>query len=391
MMETIEEESKKELNLISNSNINNGLLDDMNIDFPSTEQTPSHNSGDGKFLFNENVISQSKTFIFKPYLSPNSESKFDENLNLENKIKELHQLKTDYLNYQPNLSSKKRYILFDWIMEVSSQFHFKRKTYYSCINLIEIYFSKITVNTEQIQLIGITCLLISAKNEEILIPQLSYFTKACDNLYSKSEILNQEIIILNALNWKIQYKDLCDLGNLLTYEWDCIINELNKNFNNKDKFPVFRNDPEFKDLLLNRYFQILDYISLDYFYNFVHEKYICICVMYIIIGVAKKAFEYKDAFEFFNNIKPSNYEKVRIYQRFFFNLSKHYFKISMVEILDVMKYVCMFSGIEFEPLHENALDCSSYEEKNQLQIYNRNNYNNFLKLKESRENNNLNV
>ena len=391
MMETVEEESKKELNSISNYEFNNANIDLLNIDIPSTEQTPSHNSGDAKCLFNEKNINKANVFVFKPYLLSNDESKFDENLNLEKKIKELHQLKTNYLNYQPNLSIKKRFILFDWIMEVSSQFRFKRKTYYSCINLIELYFSKITVNTEQIQLIGITCLLISAKNEEILIPQLSYFTKACDNLYSKSEILNQEFIILKTLNWKIQYTDLCDLGNLLTYEWDCIIKDLNKNFNDNDKFPIFRKDPEFKDLLLDHYFQILDYISLDYFYNFVHEKYICICIMYIIIGVAKKAFEYKDAFEFFNNIKPPNDEKVRIYQRFFFNFSKHYFKISMVEILDVLKYVCMFSGIEFEPSNESKADYSSYEERNQLQKYNKNNFNNFQKLKEFREINNLNI
>ena len=157
-------------------------------------------------------------------------------------------------------------------MEVSSQFRFKRKTYYSCINLIELYFSKCVVKINQIQLVGIACLLISSKIEENLIPQISYFVLACDNSYSKKQILKQEELILKTLKWKIQYPNLSDFGNLLMVEWDTNINILNKSFNIQDKFPLFRNDPEYKDLLFDHFFQILDYISLDYFYNFIYEK-----------------------------------------------------------------------------------------------------------------------
>ena len=118
------------------------------------------------------------------------------------------------------------------------------------MNIIELYFSKCKVNTNQIQLVGIASLLISAKNEETTLPEMSYFTQVCDNYYSKSEIRNQELMILNSLKWKIQYTNLSDLGNLLTVKWDKIINNLNKGFNNEDKFPLFRNDPTYKNLLL---------------------------------------------------------------------------------------------------------------------------------------------
>jgi hypothetical protein len=335
-----------------------------------------------------NKINESTSkFIFKPYLTSKDKLFFDEELILDNKIKELHRQKTNYLNYQPDLSIKKRFILFDWIMEVASYFHFKRKTYYSCINLIEIFFSKCKVSTHEIQLIGITCLLISAKNEESTLPELSYFTFACNNLYSKTEIINQEIIILKALKWKIQYINLCDIGNLLTVEWDSIMNNVNKDLNDSDKFPKFRNDPEYKNILMDHYFQILDFISLDYFYNFINEKYVCISVIYIIVGVAKKVFLYKDALECFSNIQ--NYEKVRNYQRFFFNFSKQYFKTNINEIADILKYVCLFCGIKFESSKD--IDDNTPEDCNQLQIYNRNNSFNFQKLKEIREFNNINI
>ena len=392
-MDIVEEEKNNEIknestNIISKSNLDKINTDFSMVDLSSTEPTPTHNHMFDKNIYNNKMNVISNKFVFKPYLTSKDEYKFDENFFLENEINELHKLKT---NYQPDLSIKKRFILLDWIMEVSSQLHFKRKTYYSCVNLIDLYFSKCIVNTNQIQLVGVACLLISAKNEENIIPQLSIFTMVCENYYSKSEIINQELTILKTLKWKIQYTNLSDLGNMLTVKWDSIINSLNKDTNNKDKFPVFRNDPIYKNLLLDHFFQLLDYISLDYFFNFLHEKYICVSVIYIIIGVAKKVFSYENAFEFFNNINPQNNENFRIFQHFFFNFSKKYYKISMIEILDVLKYVCLFSVIKFETTSENINNELTYEEKNQMQGYNKNNALNFQKLKENREANNLNV
>ena len=393
-MDIIEEGEYNQINKEldnSNSNLKSINTDLIMGDLSSAEPTPIHvNTYDKNINYNKMNVVTNK-FEFKPYLTSKDEYKFDENDFLEKEINELHLLKTNYLNYQPDLSIKKRFILLDWIMEVSSQLHFKRKTYYTCVNLIDLFFSKCIVNTNQIQLIGIACLLISAKNEERFIPQLSILAMLCDNYYCKSEIINQEIIILKTLKWKIQYINLSDLGNLLTDKWDTIINKFNKDGNNNDKFPIFRNDPEFNNLLLDHFFQFLDYISLDYFYNFLHEKYICVSVIYIIIGVAKKIFSYQNAFQFFCNLNPQNSENFLKYHHFFFKFSKQYFKITMAEILDVLKYVCQFAVIKFETSFEDIQGEFTYEEKNQMQRYNKNNSLNFQKLKESREANNLNV
>ena len=381
------EEETYELKKESNSSIFHSELNPnyMSVDLLSTEQTPSQNGIESKNITNRQ-INEVQKFVFKPYLTARDEYRFDEDLIIENRIKELHKLKSNYLNYQPDLSVKKRFILFDWLMEVTFQLHLTKKIYYSSINLIELFFSKTTVDINKIQLIGIVCLLISSKNEGIEISNLSYFT----NLYSKSEILNYEVVVLKTLKWKSQYINLCDLANILISKWDSIIIDVNKNFNEGDKFPVFLKDPKYNNLLFNHYFQILDYISLDYFYNFLHEKYICLSVMYIIIGVAKKVFTYEDAFQFFNNINPQNTEIYRGYQRFFFNFVKQYFKINMVEILDVLKYVCLFSGIKFESDITPIYDSIQYKDIIQFQMYNKNNSYNFQKLKEIREIYNLN-
>ena len=383
MEEETYELKKESNNSIFHSEIN---LNCMSIDLLSTEQTPSQNGIESKNITNRQINEEVQKFVFKPYLTARDECKFDEDLIIENRIKELHKLKSNYLNYQPDLSVKKRFILFDWLMEVTFQLHLTKKIYYSSINLIELFFSKSTVDINKIQLIGIVCLLLSAKNEGIEITNLSYFT----NLYSKSEILNYEVVVLKTLKWKIQYINLCDLANILISKWDSIINDVNRNFNEGDKFPFFLNDPKYKNLLFNHFFQILDYISLDYFYNFLHEKHICVSVMFIIIGVAKKVFTYEETFQFFNNINPQNTEMYRGYQRFFFNFVKQNFKINMVEILDVLKYVCLFSGIKFESDITPIYDSIQHKDIIQFQMYNKNNSYNFQKLKEIREIYNLN-
>ena len=129
-MDIIEEETnennnnKKDLNNNIYNSDNNISNDFMNIDLSTTQQTPSKNSYlDIKINNNNNnkMNETSNIIVFKPYLTSEDKYKYDENLILENSIKELHKQKTNYLLYQPDLNIRKRFILIDWIMEVSSQ------------------------------------------------------------------------------------------------------------------------------------------------------------------------------------------------------------------------------------------------------------------------------
>ena len=330
---------------------------------------------------------------FKPYLSSDDDYKYDEFLYLDKKLEEVHKVKVNYLKSQNELSYKKRFILLDWIMEVCYQFHFWRKTYFSCINLIDIFFTKCKVPTDQIQLVGIACLLISAKNEETEIPQISYFSLATENYYSKSDILKKESEILQILKWKIQYVDVLDVINIFALKWDEIIQLFNKEQSiEDDKMPVFRNDPKYKDLLLVHLYHFLDYLSLDYYFNFYNEKYLCVAITYIIVGVVKNIFSYKDAFYSFNKNKLFNNEKVMKYKKHFFDICEKYLKINIVNILDYLKYVCVFSGIIFDSSSDNAnKSINTKDEKNiQLQKYDNHNFDTYKKLEKLRKENYIN-
>lgn len=79
-------------------------------------------------------------------------------------------------------------------MEVSNLFNFQRETYHCAIVLLDIYLSKINkVEIKEFQLIGITCLLIAAKNEEVIIPSITTFAQTTNFAYKSKDILPSKL------------------------------------------------------------------------------------------------------------------------------------------------------------------------------------------------------
>lgn len=91
-----------------------------------------------------------------------------------------------------------RAILLDWIMEVCEVYHLGRTTYYLAVDYIDRFLTirPMTPKT-QLQLLGVTCLFIAAKLEEIYPPKLSEFSYVCDGACTEKEILSCEVRLLN--------------------------------------------------------------------------------------------------------------------------------------------------------------------------------------------------
>jgi hypothetical protein len=89
----------------------------------------------------------------------------DENLNFEENI--LSSIRnSNYFENQVNVNHRMRTILIDWVMEVCGQLSFKRATYHLAVVLIDIFLSKVeNLPTNLLQLTGVSCLIIAAKNE----------------------------------------------------------------------------------------------------------------------------------------------------------------------------------------------------------------------------------
>jgi hypothetical protein len=72
----------------------------------------------------------------------------------------------EYMKSHRYINAYMRSMLFDWMMEVSRQFYFKRYTYHLAIVLVDVYLSlRLDIATSHLQLIGVTCLSLAAKTE----------------------------------------------------------------------------------------------------------------------------------------------------------------------------------------------------------------------------------
>lgn len=104
----------------------------------------------------------------------------------------------------PTLQPRMRAILLDWLIEVCEVYKLHRETYYLAMDYIDRYLSiHQNVPKNQLQLIGITCLFIAAKVEEIYPPKIAEFAYVTDGACTEEEILGKELVILKGLGWNL--------------------------------------------------------------------------------------------------------------------------------------------------------------------------------------------
>lgn len=117
---------------------------------------------------------------------------------------ELYQRNPLLLHRHPSLQARMRSILLDWLNEVSEVYRLHRETYYLSVDFIDRYLSiNEDIPKQQLQLLGITCLFIASKMEEIYPPKLSEFAYVTDGACSEGEITIKELVVLKALNWDL--------------------------------------------------------------------------------------------------------------------------------------------------------------------------------------------
>lgn len=107
------------------------------------------------------------------------------------------------LHKHQEIKPRMRAILLDWLMEVCEVYKLHRETYYLALDFLDRYLStNVSISKTFLQLIGITCLFIAAKVEEIYPPKLSEFAYVTDGACTEEDILKQELVVLSALKWQ---------------------------------------------------------------------------------------------------------------------------------------------------------------------------------------------
>ncbi|KAL0672296.1 hypothetical protein Bca4012_000276 [Brassica carinata] len=106
-----------------------------------------------------------------------------------------------YMHIQTDVNEKMRAILVDWLLEVHTKFELNLETMYLTVNIIDRFLSVKAVPKRELQLLGISALLIASKYEEIWPPQVNDLVYVTDNAYNNKQILVMEKTILGNLEW----------------------------------------------------------------------------------------------------------------------------------------------------------------------------------------------
>ncbi|XP_020640481.3 G2/mitotic-specific cyclin-B2 isoform X1 [Pogona vitticeps] len=101
------------------------------------------------------------------------------------------------------LNGRMRAILVDWLVEVHARFQLLQETLYMCVAIMDRYLQAQPVSRKELQLVGVTAMLLAAKYEEIYAPSILDFVYMTDRAYKAAQIRVMEQNILRKLNFDL--------------------------------------------------------------------------------------------------------------------------------------------------------------------------------------------
>lgn len=111
----------------------------------------------------------------------------------------------NYLKNHPVIDNRKRSILVDWLIEVADRMSCSQETIFLAVSYIDFFLSQASIKVQELQLLGVTALLIACKYEERRGEFLG--VNGCifvtNNMYTKAQFYEMEIRILTILRFDV--------------------------------------------------------------------------------------------------------------------------------------------------------------------------------------------
>ncbi|XP_071691695.1 G2/mitotic-specific cyclin C13-1-like [Rutidosis leptorrhynchoides] len=93
---------------------------------------------------------------------------------------------------QKDVTIGMREILVDWLVEVAEEYKLVSDTLFLTVVYIDRYLSLRYLKRNRLQLLGVSCMLVASKIEEISHPHVEDFCYITDNTYTKEEVVQME-------------------------------------------------------------------------------------------------------------------------------------------------------------------------------------------------------
>ncbi|KAM6187192.1 G2/mitotic-specific cyclin-B1 [Sarcoramphus papa] len=169
-------------------------------------QSPMETSGCAP---SEDMLCQAFSDVLLDVEDVDAEDGTDPNL-CSNYVKDIYKYLRDLEENQPirpkylasqEISGNMRAILVDWLVQVQMKFRLQQETLYMAVAIIDRFLQDNVVSKRLLQLVGVTAMFIASKYEEMFPPHIEDFAYITDHTYTKFQICQMEMKILQALDF----------------------------------------------------------------------------------------------------------------------------------------------------------------------------------------------
>ena len=298
------------------------------------------------------------------------------------------------------LNTELRLEILIWMMKTCEEFAFKRDTYHNSCFYFDMYLSLISSKTSNkndnqnlkdksyLELIGLSCIVISAKIEEIQLPRLKEYAELLNKKYDSNSIIEMEKKICSELRWKLIVITKNIWLSWYLCQWDLFIDTVDNI--KKEMSKLIKEDDilYYKKPNDNSYYnfrkisQLIDIMSLD-FHSYFYDQRLLIAISFFIILCHKYNLKYnfiKKKFENNKNPKLSNL-MLDIYTKFILQSFDYDFNDDILQ-KGIKYYYNNYNNFNyvfdlplFYQVHPDKLDVDSYEDFLSYQTTNDNFFN----------------
>ncbi|MED6199103.1 hypothetical protein PIB30_072737 [Stylosanthes scabra] len=109
----------------------------------------------------------------------------------------------NYMSNQTEITPYMRGILINWLIEVHMKFDLMPETLYLTVTLLDQYLSMVKIKKTDMQLVGLTALLLASKYEDFWHPRVKDLTSISVESYTRDQMLEMEKLILRKLKFRL--------------------------------------------------------------------------------------------------------------------------------------------------------------------------------------------
>ncbi|XVF77760.1 hypothetical protein PTKIN_Ptkin14bG0072700 [Pterospermum kingtungense] len=109
----------------------------------------------------------------------------------------------NYMSKQTDITPRMRGILINWLIEVHLKFDLMQETLYLMVTLLDRYLSEVQIEKKDMQLVGLTTLLLASKYEDFWHPRVKDLISISAETYTREQMLKMEKLVLKQLKFRL--------------------------------------------------------------------------------------------------------------------------------------------------------------------------------------------